>query len=320
MIYNYFFYVTLIIVVLFVVAVNFVIPETLEIEPKAYITFELDETSTDTPNVFASDELIPVESRNVLYDKMKDNFNSIGIVFKNNEIEYVLQGYESNKIKNILALETKFLFGQYSENIDITSTKLSTGTRYTPFNHLIIPLFLVMEPALLGLFLIATMVFSEKEEGTLRAYTTIPSSFEAFFISKEIILIALGMLSLLIATLFTVGFDAHYGYLILLTITGSLMGSGIGLLIASFFDNITKSMVWIIAVSIILTLPFASYLMPSFAPPIIKVIPVYSMLFAFKEALFFSGNHALIWSTSALTLIIGVFSFILAIWQFKRTL
>ena len=322
MIYNYFFYITLFIVILFVIAINFIIPEDLNIEPTGYITFETEKTAADLPGAFQLDShLIPVESRAQLYENMAANFNSIGMVVKNeNEIEYILQGHENEKFKNLLALETKFLLGEYSENISITSRALTETTNTAPFNHLIIPIFLVTEPALLGLFLIATMVFSEKEEDTLRAYTVTPGSFTAFFISKEIVLIALGIMSLLICTIFTIGFDVHFGYLLLHTITGSLMGSGLGLLIASIFDNITKAMVWIIAVSILLTLPFVSYLVPHFAPTIIKIIPVYSMLFAFKEALFFSGNHALIWNTSALTLIIGIITFITARWMFTKSL
>lgn len=320
---NYFLYVTIFIAVLFILLVNFVIPENIGVEPKIIMLSEykegdviLNKLAEENPNIQT------VKTRKELEEKMEENFNSMGYVLIDPQnVEYVLQGYENDITKNLLELEIESSYQEFGSTPNFSMTKLrNVNTEKLPFNKSIVPLFLVMEPALLGLFLIATMVFTEKEERTIKAYAVTPGSMLSFLVSKEIVLIALGFVSLLSVTLLTIGFEANYGWLILLTICGSLMGSGMGLLIASFFDNLSQAMVWVIVGAIILSLPFASYFAPSFSPLLVRVLPVYPLMFAYKEAIFSTGNTSLMLNACILSLVIGVVLLFLANINLKRTL
>lgn len=321
---NYFLYVTLFLAIFFILLVNFVIPEDTSIEQSVYVLSEYEE-GNQLIEYFKEKEpsLKPLDSREELIENMKNDFNSIGLVFADRQnIEYVLQGHENKKTKNLLVLNIENLFQEFSNQVNVKTTYLveNNTNEEIPFNKLIVPLFLVMEPALIGLFLIATMVFSEKEEGTIKAYAVTPGNMFNFLISKVVLLIILGFISLFMVTVATVGLKANYLHLVAITLTGSIMGSGIGLLLSSFFDNISKSMIWVIIIAIILSLPFASYFVPNFSPTLIKAIPSYPMMFAYKEALFPAGNSSIIYNTCVTTLIIGIFSLILANLNFKRSL
>ncbi len=321
---NYFLYVTLFFAIFFILLVNFVIPEDTSIEQSVYVLSEYEE-GNKLIDYFKEQELSirTLDSREELMQYMVNDFNSIGFILVDNQnVEYVLQGYENEKTKNLLALNIENMFQEFTNQIDIKTTYLveNNTVQKIPFNKSIVPLFLVMEPALIGLFLIATMVFSEKEEGTIKAYAVTPGRMSSFLVSKVVLLIILGFISLFLVALTTVGTKANYLYLAAITLTGSIMGSGIGLLLSSFFDNISKSMIWIIIIAMVLSLPFASYFAPNFSPALIKSIPSYSMMFAYKEALFPTGNSSIIGNTCILTFIIGIVTLILANLNIKRSL
>ncbi|MCH4887982.1 ABC transporter permease [Acidaminobacter sp. JC074] len=313
---NYFFYVTIFIAVLMVLVILFVIPEDTSIESKIFAYFDYD-APENLKSMYES-----VDSLETLDLMIEENKQSIGIIFRDeNDYEYRLQGYETDQHKELMVLNTRFLNEEYYAPIQVKVTELKTfDSGLVSFNKLLLPLFHVMEPALLGMFLIATMIFSEKEENTITAYMTTPGTINSFLMSKTIVLIGLGLISLLVTTLLVVGFKANYFYLIVMTITCSFMGSALGLLLASFFDNITGAMMWILGGSLLMSLPFVTYFSPSFAPFWMKLIPTYYMLFAYKEAVFPTGNPQIIFSTIALSLVIGLVAYGISLMRFSKSL
>lgn len=318
---NYFFYVTLFFAVLMIVVINFVVPEETSIESKVYAVFEYDVPS-DQITVFRDNGVDFLEDRAELDEALQDNIQAIGMIFIDPvTVEYRLQGHENDRYKELMALNTEFMYGEYQSDLTVETVALKDFDVVVdpPFNKLLLPLFHVMEPALLGLFLIATMIFSEKEENTITVYATTPGSVNAFILSKTIVMMLLGLVSLLLTSIAVLGFSANYFWLITLTIVGSFMGSALGLLLASFFKSITSAMMWIIIVSMLMSMPFATYFAPSFAPAWMKVLPTYYMLFAYKEASFPTGNTMIIYQTLAMGLIVGAIAYGLALYRYRRS-
>lgn len=324
---NYYFAIVLFVAILFVILVNFVIPQDTFIEPKVYYYLEPDAQEVFRELVEQLQIKDQMNSKAELIENVETNINSYGMVFKVKDdkpvVEYVLQGYENQKKKNLLTLPVSLAFnqGQPSDlRIERLYLKDPTVFKDIPFNLMMVPLLILFEPALIGFILIATMVLLEKEEGTIRAFATTPGRLSEFLASKVLFILLLSVLSVIIITVFTVGLLPSVGYLILVVAIGSIFFSSLGLLIASFFDNLTKSMLWIILINLVLTLPVISYFMPGFAPTWLKWIPTYPLQFAIKEAVFPTGNLDLIFSNSLILGLGSILVFSLSVFFYQKNL
>lgn len=317
---NYFFYVTLFFAVLMIVVINYVVPEDVSLEQTVYVVFEY-EAPEVLRETFESNNYQILLDRKAMDEALRDNLQSIGILFVDEATAlYRLQGHENEKTKAYLQLGIEAMYGEYYAELTTQTRPLRDYSQVedVPFNKLLLPLFHVMEPALLGLFLIATMIFSEKEENTITVYATTPAGVNVFLLSKTIVMMLLGQISLLLTTFLVVGFKANYVWLMLLTLVCGFMGAALGLLLASFFDNIASAMLWIICLSLLLSMPFASYFTPSFSPVWMKALPTYYMLFAFKEAVFPTGEIGIILQTLMLCGAVGIVAYGLALFKFRK--
>lgn len=324
---NYYLAIVLFVAILFIILVNFVIPKDTSIEPTIYYYLE-----PEAAGQF--DELLPkmqlkhqMTSRDELIQNVESNINSYGMILKVKDekpvVEYVLQGYENQKKKNLLTLPIRGLYNQ-GQSSDVRIEKIYLKDfrveKDISFNLSMLPLLILFEPALLGLVLIATMVLLEKEEGTILSFVTTPGKISEFLASKVLFILFLSILSVVLITVFTVGFLPTIGYLLLIVGIGSIFSSSLGLLMASFFDNISKSMLWIVLISIVLTLPMISYFLPGFAPTWLKWIPTYPLLFAIKEAVFPTGNLQMILSNSWILGLASLFVFGLSVFFYRKNL
>lgn len=330
---NYFFLVVIVVALVFAGIINFVIPENAEIKPNVYYYIEYQGVHKDVfEEVFKASELrhnniFGVDSREKIVEKMKENFNSIGMVVNNIDnsptVEFIMQGYENKEVVNTLVLSMKDdIDNIIREEIEIDTLYLKnkTAQENIPFNKNVLPIFLAMEPTMLGLVMIAAFVFMEKDEGTIGAYRVSPGRIPEYLASKITLMIILGILSTIISTVLVVGFKADYLSLLAIVVVGSIFASGLGLILASFFDNISQSMVWIVFISIIFSVPFASYFMPSFAPLYIRLLPTYQLQFAIREAVFPTGNMEIINSTVLTFAVLSIISYAVAIFSYKHNL
>lgn len=330
---NYFLLVVVVVALVFASIVNFVIPENAELKPDVYYYVEYDGENSETFETVLEESkakhnnIYMVDSEEEIIQRMKNNFNSIGMVIKevNNlpTVEFVMQGYENNEIINTLVLSMKDdMDNKVRGDIEIDTLSLNNETSHAkiPFNKNVLPIFLAMEPTMLGFVIIAAFVFMEKEEGTIRAYRVSPGRVPEYLASKITLMVILGFISTVISTVLVVGLKADYLSLLAIVAVGSIFASALGLIIASFFDNISQAMVWIICISIVLSVPFASYFMPNFAPLYIRLLPTYSLQFALREAIFPSGNMEIIYSTLINLGVLSVISFVVAIAAYRRNL
>ncbi|WZL72461.1 ABC transporter permease [Clostridiaceae bacterium 35-E11] len=328
---NYYFVIVITVAVIFVLLANFVLPEEASIKPSVYYHIDFD---GDLKNVFQNiiassqekhENIYAMSSKEAIIENMRENANSFGMIIetKNNKpsIHFIMQGHENSKVVNTLLLAMKDEINKSIQDpVKITTIQLKKGidAEKIPTNKKILPLFLLMEPAMLGFVLIAALIFMEKDERTVSAYRVTPGKLPEYLASKITLMLVLGWISTLVSTYFVVGRDADYLRLFLLVSFGSIFASSMGLILASFFDNISQSVIWMIIISLFISLPFVSYFVPSFAPMYVRFIPTYPLLFALREVLFPSGNMLIVTSTLITFILFSIGGYLLAIFAYQR--
>lgn len=324
---NYYVAIVFFTAMLFVILINFVIPKEMSIEPQIYYTVAPEGKTVFTGIDQQLAQAKPLDSREDIVEKMRRNINSLGMVFKVKDqkptVEFIMQGHESQEIKNILMLPFQSIGpnGRQEEmQIDTIRLKELAARTQQTFNIMLLPLFILFEPALLGLILLATLIFVEKEEGTIQAYAVTPGKLVEFLISKVLFILLLSMISVVVMMTFTIGIGKGFLITLLIVAVSSIFSSSLALFISSLFDNLSKAMMWLVLAGIIFSVPMMTYFIPGFAPLWIRIMPTYPLLFAIKEAMFPVGNTGVITSTIGLFAILSVVLFVLAVSSYRSNL
>ncbi|MEA4962237.1 ABC transporter permease [Lutispora sp.] len=330
---NYCFHIVIFLALIFASVINFVVPEDMSIKPAVYYNMGYNGKFQDVLNTVIEEmkaehnNIFQVGSSEEIVNSMTKSFNSIGMDIRGKDdkliIGFVMHGYENDKIINSLILSMKDQINKVVRGeieIDTKFIKNNIEQSKIPANKNMLPLFLVMEPTMLGFVMIASLIFMEKDEGTIKSYVVSPGRLSEYLASKITIMAFLGILGLIISTTLVMGFNVNYLNLIVLLMLGSIFTSSLGLIVASFFKNLSQSMIWVVVISLLLGLPITTYLLPSFAPIYIKILPTYFLLFAVREAVFPSGNGYIISSTILLFAVLTVVGYTLALYVFKLNL
>ncbi len=324
---NYFFIIVMLTPILLGLLVRFVIPEETSTQVQVLIAMDeqIKEERSDLLHLY--DGANQLDSKSAIQEAMKKDVNSYGIVFtKDNEsihAEVIFQGYESQKQRNLVLQSVEMMLNsdQVMQVDGVKTTELGQYSKTTiPFNLQLVPIFIVMEPALLGLFLIATMIFSEKEEKTILAYGVSPGKITEFLLSKVLFMFLLGVLGTFVIMALTVGIGTSFLKVVGILVFANLFGASLGLLISSFFDSISKAMIWVVVASMVLSFPLVAFMIPTFAPAWLKIMPTYPMLYSINEAIFPSGNSTIIGSSILILAVSGLLLFILSVVSYKKTL
>lgn len=325
----------IVLVVAFILAgiIHFVVPEEVTFKPTVYFAVNTQAELTDSlQEIFGTpdtpqDKIQVVRSRDEIIKRMKEQSNSIGLYISQNQkkpvVEFIVQGYENEKIRNLLLLTMRDEINRNLwQDVPIRTVELKPEGKQEdlPVNKNILPLILLMEPVLMGFILIAALIFMEKEEGTIKAYMVSPGRIYEYLASKIMVMLILGLISALIVSILVAGLKPDYFFLLILIALGSIAASSTGLIMASFFYNISQSTIWMVIITIVISLPAISYFMPGFAPLYIKILPTYPLLFAIREAVFPSGNTGLIYSTMLIFFALSLTSYYLAVLAYKRNL
>ncbi len=326
---SFYIYIELGFALVFVAVMLFAVPENFE--PKATVYAYLD---LEGPNQVMAEESLTQEgyevilllSREEVEAKLADNRSSVGlaVTLEDGRIvyDYILQGYEDEKFKNIIKTSIESGFAREMpgyENVTTVTTLEANGEKLSDRLN-ILPVFLALNAAFMGLFIIASYIFLDKDEGTIRAFAVTPAKVWHYLLSKMGVMLISGLMSGLVATAFIAGLKAHYLHLILLLIACNAFGSALGLFIASFFDTMTKAMGWLYMSIIVLAFAAVSYYMPAFSPLVIRMLPSYPMLFAFRETLYEVSDLRYIYANVLGFSLAGVAFFLLSNWRFKKTL
>lgn len=233
---------------------------------------------------------------------------------------YILQGYETERYYDLLyilhTLPTDDIRAQRDKQVirELGSTdRLNTREN-------IVPVFVAFAGSLMGFFIIMSYVFLDKSEGVIRAFAVTPSAVWKYLLSKIFVILTTVVISSSIIVIPVMGLKPNYIWFYIFLLITTFGFAAFGLLIASFFDSISKAFGVLYLVMIALMLPGFSYYISSFDPLWLRFFPTYPVLQGFKEILIGNPDVVYLATYSIIFLLGGAILLFLANLRFKKTL
>jgi len=232
---------------------------------------------------------------------------------------YYLQGYETDRLKSLLYISHSKSPGVINAKKDKQVVR-TLGVMETLNNREnLVPIFVAYMGSLMGFFIVLAYIFYDKAEGVIRAFAVTPSPMWKYLISKIFVILTTVVVSSSIITIPVMGGQPNYLLFYIFLIITTFAIASLGLLVASFFDSISKSFGVMYAIMIALMIPAFSYFIPSFDPLWLRFFPTYPLLQGFKEILL-NGDAGYVLTYSLIFLAGGLVLFVLADMRFKKTL
>ncbi|MFC2060794.1 ABC transporter permease [Chloroflexota bacterium] len=233
--------------------------------------------------------------------------------------KYYLQGYETDRLKSLLYISHSKSPGVINAKKDRQVVR-TLGVMETLNNREnLVPIFVAYMGSLMGFFIVLAYIFYDKAEGVIRAFAVTPSSIWKYLISKILVILTTVVVSSSIITIPVMGGQPNYLLFYIFLIITTFAIASLGLLVASFFDSISKSFGVMYAIMVALMIPAFSYYIPSFDPLWLRFFPTYPLLQGFKEILL-NGDAGYVLNYSLIFLAGGLVLFVLADMRFKKTL
>jgi ABC-type multidrug transport system permease subunit len=233
---------------------------------------------------------------------------------------YYMQGNETARLKNLILIlhgpDDAALFSA-TENQEVRSLG-QTRPDLTDRENLL-PVFLTFNGALMGFFIISAYIFLDKKEGVIKAYAITPSPVWKYLLSKVMVLTSTMLVTSLIITVPLMGVRINYLAMIAFLICTGLFASGLGLVIAGYYNDMVKSFGVMFLLMIGMMVPAMAYYSPSWDPAWLKFVPSYYIIFGFKE-IFIRGDMRFILLISLGYLAAGALLFAWANARYRRTL
>lgn len=349
---SFYFYVEFIMAAIIILLLLFVIPDSFQTTASEYLSFDMPEmymnafidpiVELDSDNVI-EDVSFTVDDREIkgkLYEgdnrkiyvlnsqadveAMAKDKKHLGahIMFDGQAVtyDYYLQGYEADRLKNLLKILHINDFEQLEESVNAIDVRsLQSDVTLLSDRENVIPSFLTFNGSLMGLFIITAYIFLDRQAGIVKAYAVTASSVEQYLLSKIGVVTLTSLITSLLIVIPMMGLRINYLMLIVFLITSGFFASALGLWISSFYKSIMQAFGTIYLVMILMILPNIAYFIPSWNPLWIKVLPTYPLLQGFKEILS-NGDMAYVWMASGGFLAVGILFFVLANHRFKKTL
>ncbi len=353
---SWYFYVELIMALILLAILLFVVPEDFDSKGKEYLFLDLPQVVQDRikkdlleedldelaeeAELKAEGSIYPAmlyetdESKIYLLDSLEalnavsdsERVPTIHVrVNEDNQIVYTyyLQGYETQKLQNLLLVYHNRLAGHdviedYSDHIEVRRLYQNAETLNDKEN--MIPVFLTFNGSLMSLFIIASYIFLDKNEGIIKAYAITASSVWHYLMSKIGVIIMTSIMTTLIITVPIMGLQPNYPAMLLFLVSSGFFAASLGLLLTSYYKDIAEAFGAMYIVIVIMIMPNISYFTPSWDPVWVKVIPSYVMLQGFKDIISVGGNMLYVMVASLGFLMLGSGVFVLANYRFKKTL
>lgn len=353
---SWYFYIELGMAIVFLVILLFVVPENFSSKTSEYIYLDMPEpmvtgfmTQTQPLDLDQKSERIEVEvgkdsfmatvfeteDKKVFFmdDKaaiaaIADKERKFSAIISADEegqlsYEYFLQGYESERFKNLyLILHNKkattmdLMQGIENQRVE----KLQESPVGLNDRENMIPIFLTFNGSFMGMFIIAAYIFLDKQEGIIKAYAVTASTVWQYLLSKVGVIVVTSIATSLIIMTPVMGLQPNYFLFFVFLITSGFFATSIGLVLSSYYRDITQSFGALFLVIIAMMLPNISYLIPSWEPLWMKFIPTYYMIQSFKEIILPNSDAAFVLLSSLGFLVLGVLLFLFANHRFKKTL
>jgi hypothetical protein len=257
--------------VIIIAVINFALPK--NIAEKSYYIY------TYNTNLFTG-QSTTVNSEEELRQAVKEN-ETIGLLGTyDGSITVLHPGLSDKTIRAIMLM----LYNSSDNEVKVES--INNISQTIPFNKRMTPVFICFEALIIGFILGGALMLSEKEEGTFRALRISPMGVDRYLASKTVLFSIIAVAYALLMAFFCVGFSFSILRFILLSFFGAAIFSLIGLAFTTFFKDMSS---WFFTMALLLSinmLPVIAYTEPSFSPLWVRIIPSYSMIFAYEKILF----------------------------------
>lgn len=289
----------IVIAIVYAAMVRYLVPEEVKLSPSELFA---DSSSQGVLREYLqarAPERMVWQSRSELVQAMEEQANTVGIYASEKagsiHFELLFQGQENMRLRHLLAVSLaeeldRFYNPGYRDRFQLVELE-KAARREVPFRDFIIPILLFSEAGMVGLFLVASLVFLEKEEGSLQAYLVSGRGAWAHLWARCLAMVPIALVFTLLLTLLTVGMRVEsWAGLIAIVILGSLLTAVISMVAASFFSSFSEYLYAAIVLMVVLTLPAITYLTPTFAHAALQAIPTYPMIFGIRDSLFGGGQ------------------------------
>ncbi|MBN2852564.1 MAG: ABC transporter permease [Clostridia bacterium] len=289
-------------------------------ESYQFKTFEMINTKTGqlTETVYIADSEEAMIHMSYLEKKIGATMSldaNGGILYK-----YFTQGFETTRLKNLLYILHNESGAALKMTMDNQSVRKLGTIETLNARENMVPVFIVFMGSLMGFFIVMAYIFLDKSEGVIRAFAVTPSSVWKYLLSKTLVIMTTVAISSSVITIPVMGIQPNYLLFYLLLLISTFSFASLGLLIASFFDSISKAFGALYTIMIILMLPAFSYFLPSFDPLWLRFFPTYPLLQSFKEIIMVNTDVGYVLANSGIFLAGGLIVFLLANLRFKKTL
>lgn len=233
---------------------------------------------------------------------------------------YVIQGYEAQRYSNFLYIVHSVSTTAIQDEMDRqTIREIGSSARLTN-KEAVVPIFVVFMGSLMGFFIVIAYLYLDKDEGVIKAFAVTPSSVWKYLLSKTFVILTTVFISSSIIVIPIMGLKPNYLLFYPFLLITTFAFSALGLLIASFFDSISKSFAALYLILIALMIPAFSYYIGSFDPLWLRFFPTYSVLQVMKGILMGEPDYVNV-LISSLAFIVGGFGLLmLANYRFKKSL
>lgn len=352
---SFYFYIEIGMAALFLFLLLFVIPENFNVKQKEYIYYDVPESAIGFVEQSILDEDTDGNAEVVemkwqdgtiavkLYESEGSKFYvfdnkdaAIGIADKDRVFAgivhmddtgkvtytYYMQGYETQRMLNTLAVfhnEDMNVLGDAFDAQDVRMLHDGQQNLLTDRQN-VVPSFLTFNGSLMGMFILAAYIFLDKKEGVIKAYAVTTSPVWQYLLSKVFLVTVTSLISSLIITIPIMGWQPNYPIMIIFLVTSGFAASALGLILASFYDDIAQSFGVLFILVMAMMLPNIAYFIPSWNPVWMKLIPTYFMLESFKELILPHGDTGYALLSSAAFMAGGLVLFLIAHRRFKKTL
>ena len=234
--------------------------------------------------------------------------------------DYYIQGYETERMQSLLYI----LHNESPEVLEKTADnqvvrKLGEVEMLNNRENLI-PSFVVLMGSMMGFFIVMAYIFLDKDEGVIKAFAVTPADVWKYLLSKCLVVMTTVVISSSIITIPVMGAQPNYLLFYLYLLITTFAFAALGLLVASFFNNMTKAFGALYGGMMLMMIPAFSYFIPSFDPVWLRYVPTYSAMQGFKEIIMVNTDVSYVLTYCGVFLAGGIILFMLADNRFKKTL
>ncbi len=293
---NQFFSVMTILGFIAFIGVFYLMPGTLD-DTIAIAVYLPPDVDTDTRQFLIDTlEAEPLQSESSLYSSVEKGDHQAGVVLTADTIDRISRGEPvtleiftapGTSLELEQALKDIFTVGFNNLQINSGTNKINMDDNITvlgpdllgigepiSLRDRMLPL-LILTTFSIELMGLANLISEEIERKTAQALMVTPLTSNQFFLSKAVMGTGLALIEVFVIILATGKITTSPGIVFAALLTGSLMITGVGFLIASIARDLLSVISWSTLFLLILSLPGISIIFPTMAGSWIKVIPSY---------------------------------------------